>query len=63
MTQLNFRCDTNWHDVKTHRLSRKDCETVYEKDHSKTMKFNMERALIKLQLGSDAVIVSYHNIV
>jgi hypothetical protein len=43
--------------VKTLRLGS-DCENVYSKDHSKTLRHNMEMALIKLQTGSDAVIVS-----
>ena len=55
-----FRCDVQWYDVKTYGMSKKDCEHYYEKDHSKTMKFNMDHALIKLQTGSDAAIVSRH---
>ena len=50
-----------WYDVKTYGMSKKDCEHYYEKDHSKTMKFNMEHALIKLQTVSDAAIVSRHH--
>ena len=52
-----FRCDISWYDVKTHRMG-KNCENVYEKDHSKTMRLNMDRALIKLQTESEAAIVS-----
>ena len=56
-----FRCDISWYDVKTHRMG-KNCENVYEKDHSKTMRLNMDRALIKLQTGSEAAIVSSNNL-
>jgi hypothetical protein len=34
------------------------CETVFQKDGSKTMRINMERALIDFQHGFDASIVS-----
>ena len=39
-----------------------NCENVYQKDHSKTMRLNMDRALIKLQTGSEAAIVSSNNL-
>ena len=39
-----------------------NCENVYQKDHSKTMRLNMDRAIIKLQTGSEAAIVSSNNL-
>ena len=36
-----------------------DCENVYQKDFSKTLSTNINLALIKLQSGYDAAIVSF----
>ena len=53
---FHFRCDVDWPDVKTLRMGN-NCENVYEKDNSKTLRHNIGMALIHLQRGSDAVIV------
>ncbi len=56
-TFLWSRCDVNWYDTNTIRPSF--CETVYEKDESKTLQVNIETALIQFQIGdTDGAIVS-----
>ncbi len=52
-----FRCDVPWQDTKP--IIPAYCETVFQKDGSKTLRINMERALIDFQHGFDASIVSY----
>ena len=56
-TYLWSRCDISWQDTKP--ISPAYCETVFQKDGSKTMRINMERALIDFQHGFDATIVSF----
>lgn len=51
-----YRCDISWQDTKP--ISPAYCETVFQKDGSKTLRINMERALIDFQHGFDAAIVS-----
>lgn len=54
-TFLWGRCDVPWHGVQT--IKPKFCETVYQKDDSKTLSINLETALIHFQIGFDAAIV------
>ena len=57
-TYLWSRCDVDWQDVKTVKPSF--CESMYRKDNSKTMFFNMEVAMIHFQTRvTDAAIVSF----
>jgi len=55
MFEYFSRCDVPWQDTKP--ISPAYCETVFQKDGSKTLRINMERALIDFQHGFDASIV------
>ena len=58
MIVYDCRCDIDWPDITTQRLNESECENVYDKDYSKTLNINIDKALLKLQLGYDAAIVS-----
>ena len=51
-----FRCDISWY--SSHTISPSICESVYEKDNSKTLYILLESSLIHFQERKDAAFVS-----